>query len=67
LKPYDLVGSIIAFEDGTLTGGETLALFAELVKTGMAWKLQGFYGRAASSLIENKYLDAHGNILPYNE
>jgi len=57
------VDKIIAFENGELEEGEVLSLFSELVRSGMAWRLQGFYGRTASSLIEEGYLDREGNIL----
>lgn len=62
-RPYDLMGNIIAYEMGDLGEGETIALFAHLVRTGMAWTLQGCYGRAAVCLIEAGYIDRKGNIL----
>jgi hypothetical protein len=48
----DLVGRIIAFEQGDLDHDEVVELFQELVDTGMAWSLQGCYGRFAANLIE---------------
>jgi hypothetical protein len=62
-KPFDLVGNIVAFESGELSGDGVLALFSHLVKTGLVWTLQGSYGRSAESLIENGYLDNKGTIL----
>lgn len=59
----ELVDSIIAYECGELNNAETLNLFSELVKSGMAWKLQGCYGGTASRLIEAGYIDKDGNIL----
>jgi hypothetical protein len=59
----DQVGKLMAFEAGELNQDETIALFAELVKSGLVWQLQGSYGRAAHSLIERGYIDRAGNIL----
>lgn len=50
-KP-DVVGLIIAYEEGQLNREETVALFQQLVDSGMAWSLQGHYGRTATALIE---------------
>jgi len=50
--PLDLTGEIIAYESGALDEEGTLELFQHLVNTGLAWKLQGHYGRTAASLIE---------------
>lgn len=47
-----LVGRIIAYENGELDDEGVIKLFRELVRTGMAWKLQGHYGRTAQRMIE---------------
>jgi len=54
---------IIAFESGELEEKETLKLFSDLIKTGMCWKLQGFYGRIAEDLIQKNIINRKGNIL----
>ena len=43
---------LLAFEIGDIDQEETIELFQELVDTGMAWTLQGSYGRTAAQLIE---------------
>lgn len=50
------VDAIIAFEQGELDQEQTIELFQGLVDSGMAWKLQGSYGRTAKALIEAGYV-----------
>lgn len=50
-KPYDEVSAIMAYESGELTDEEIIELFQHLVDSGLAWKLQGSYGRTAAALI----------------
>lgn len=47
-----MIDQIIAYESGELSDEGIIALFQELVNSGMAWKLQGSYGRMAQALIE---------------
>ena len=58
----DLTDRIIAYECGDMDDTGMLELFAELISNGMAWKLQGSYGRTASALIDAGYIDTDGNI-----
>ena len=46
----DTVNALMDFEDGTLDDAGTLELFSHLITTGMAWNLQGSYGRMAQGL-----------------
>jgi hypothetical protein len=62
-EPYDAVGAIMAYEQGDLSDHDSLVLFAHLVKTGLAWKLQGHYGRTAAALIEQGYISKSGEVL----
>ena len=58
---YDSVGAIIAFEQGDLDEEKVIELFQHLVDTGLAWKLQGSYGRMAAHLIQKGLVTAHEN------
>lgn len=49
---FDYINAIINFECGELDEGATLELFQYLVDTGIAWQLQGSYGRLAAALLK---------------
>ena len=51
----DLTDMIISYEMGTLNEDGIIVLFQKLIDTGMAWSLQGHYGRMAKALIEAGY------------
>ena len=52
----ELVDKIISYENGTLSEAEEIELFQHLVDTGMAWSLQGHYGRMASRMLEARLI-----------
>lgn len=54
---------MIDFEEGLLSPSGSLHLLSNLVKSGDAWNLQGFYGRSARRLIDGGIMDEQGNIL----
>jgi hypothetical protein len=43
---------IVRYEQGELEEQEVIDLFQSLVNSGLAWSLQGHYGRTAMDLIE---------------
>jgi len=55
---------MIRYEEVGLTTAETIELFQYLVDTGMAWRLQGFYGRQAMALIEEGFVIRPGSQTP---
>lgn len=60
----DLTGKIIEFENGELDADGVVDLFATLIQNGYAWQLQGSYGCAAKTLIENGIITSEGEITP---
>ena len=52
MSNFDIVGFIIAVENGEASEDEVVEGFQHLIDTGTAWSLQGSYGRAAKTLIE---------------
>lgn len=51
-KMNQITQKIISYEKGELDANETTQLFQELYDSGLAWNLQGHYGRVAYALIE---------------
>ena len=51
----NLTSQIVAYETGEASDQEVIELFQQLINTGMAWSLQGHYGRTAKHLIEQGF------------
>jgi hypothetical protein len=47
----DMTSDVIAYENGEMDEAETIEFFQRLVDNGMAWQLQGSYGRTAETMI----------------
>lgn len=50
--PLDYLDQMVDWENGSLDEEGTIELFQALVNNGMAWSLQGMYGRQAQRLID---------------
>lgn len=61
------IDQLMAFENGELNQDEIVELFQRLVDTGLAWKLQGFYGRTARALINEGLVNDRGQLSPTTE
>jgi len=48
----ELTQQLIEYEQGNLDESETIELFQQLVDSGLAWNLQGHYGRTAYALLQ---------------
>jgi hypothetical protein len=51
MRNGELANQIIAYENGEMNFEEVLDFFQHLVDNGLAWQLQGHYGRVAEGLI----------------
>ena len=55
----DLVNKVVDWENGDMSEDDETQFFQELVDSGMAWTLQGMYGRRAMQLIEQGKVFQH--------
>jgi hypothetical protein len=59
-KGYDQIGAMMSWEEGELDEEATVTLFQSLIDSGLAWSLQGCYGRQAQALIDAGYCHKQG-------
>jgi hypothetical protein len=61
--PYLATAYAEGFCEGeNATQEETIEAWAYLIKSGLCFQLQGFFGRTASNLIEEGYISKLGDI-----
>lgn len=49
------VYDVVRYESGEMTEEEVIVFMQSLIDSGIAWKLQGHYGRMANFLIEQGF------------
>jgi len=54
----DTVSFLMEYENGELSREEIVEGFQELVNSGLAWRLQGSYGRMAQRFIDSGEVEA---------
>jgi hypothetical protein len=57
-----LTDKVMDWEEGKMTPEQEVEFFADLIKSGLAWRLQGMYGRRARDFIEAGLIDRQGKI-----
>jgi hypothetical protein len=50
-----MINQIIAYEQGELDEEGIIDMFQQLINSGLAWEMQGSYGRTAKALIDAGY------------
>lgn len=49
----DTCGLLMQYEEGRMNPDEQVEFFQRLIDTGLAWTLQGHYGRTAMALVQD--------------
>jgi hypothetical protein len=50
-----MINQVIAYEQGELDEEGIIDMFQQLINSGLAWQMQGSYGRTAKALIDAGY------------
>jgi len=62
ITPYLATGYAEGFEGENASVEDQLKAWAYLIRTGIAWSLQGFFGRTADGLIQKGLIYRDGQI-----
>jgi hypothetical protein len=52
-----VINQVIAYEQGELDEEGIIDMFQQLINSGLAWQMQGSYGRTAKALIDAGYCE----------
>jgi hypothetical protein len=61
-QKLDAINFIMDYESGEISEERLIEGFQHLIDTGLAWTLQGSYGRMAASLIKSGYCHKAGEV-----
>ena len=50
-----MINQVIAYEQGELDEEGIIDMFQQLINSGLAWEMQGSYGRTAKALLDAGY------------
>lgn len=56
------VEELMEFENGEMDQDEAANMFQRLINSGLAWQLQGYYGRTAQALIDAGLCEPAGRM-----
>ena len=59
MTDYEAVSIAEGFAQSDCTEAQTIAAWQHLIDTGLAWRLQGWFGRTASRMIEEGLCASH--------
>jgi len=57
------INDIMDYENGDMDFERICKFFQELINTGMAWRLQGHYGRMANELIMDGWCSPREKVI----
>ena len=62
IEMMDLMNRVVQYESEDHSLEWVLQLYADLIATGLAWQLQGRYGREAKAMIDEGLITVQGDI-----
>lgn len=62
IEMMDLMNRVVQYESEENSLEWIVQLFADLIATGLAWQLQGRYGREAKAMIDEGIITVQGDV-----